>query len=538
MNYIIDESGRQLFCATKAYWFKEGLCAVQVGGKWGFINTSGKIVIPCQYDKVWGFENGAAVVMSNDKFGLINKSGKLLAPLQYKDYDYVPQPFDGVVCVNIGIGSNDKRIYKCIDIEGKTLFTKPARVPLEFSEGLASIWVSDGYGVIDKNGDFVIPVGAFDYIMEFKNGVAEVQKGILRGFINKSGQFIVPLEYKYFDNSAFPIVIAHSDKGVVCLDARTGTEITPLSKDKDKYKSSSFMNTDGMVIIDVNDSDIVYFYDILSRNTLTLSNIKEHWRFSNGLCAIASKKSRQSGFIDKTGTLVLTYDFGETIGCSEFHRGCCILNNKFVNKKGDVLRQIPPRHKVQYSSPNVVENGYWIEEGPDILTSKYGPYQGEALLDDNGKIVYKGFRIKTLGHSSLIPVKGANITGREKWGYINRAGKLVIPYQFTESSIFKEGFATVDEPPVGKAAKGCYIATSVYGSYDVPNVWVLRRFRDLCLSKFTIGRTFIRIYYRISPTLVKIAGDSKIFKGIFKPLLDRFVSLLRNRGYSDSPYSD
>lgn len=25
---------------------------------------------------------------------------------------------------------------------------------------------------------------------------------------------------------------------------------------------------------------------------------------------------------------------------------------------------------------------------------------------------------------------------------------------------------------------GCYIATCVYGSYDCPQVWILRRFRD------------------------------------------------------------
>ena len=25
---------------------------------------------------------------------------------------------------------------------------------------------------------------------------------------------------------------------------------------------------------------------------------------------------------------------------------------------------------------------------------------------------------------------------------------------------------------------GCYVATCVYGSYDCPEVWVLRRFRD------------------------------------------------------------
>ncbi|MFR9028073.1 MAG: DUF2726 domain-containing protein [Clostridium sp.] len=35
-----------------------------------------------------------------------------------------------------------------------------------------------------------------------------------------------------------------------------------------------------------------------------------------------------------------------------------------------------------------------------------------------------------------------------------------------------------------KKRRGCYIATAVYGSYDCPQVWVLRRFRDQILEKY------------------------------------------------------
>ena len=56
--------------------------------------------------------------------------------------------------------------------------------------------------------------------------------------------------------------------------------------------------------------------------------------------------------------------------------------------------------------------------------------------------------------------------------------------------------------------KGCYIATSVYGSYDCPEVWALRRFRDDTLEKTFLGRGFITLYYSISPTLVKIFGNN------------------------------
>lgn len=58
----------------------------------------------------------------------------------------------------------------------------------------------------------------------------------------------------------------------------------------------------------------------------------------------------------------------------------------------------------------------------------------------------------------------------------------------------------------------CYIATAVYGSYDCPEVWTLRRFRDYTLAETWYGRAFISTYYAISPTLVKWFGKSEIFK--------------------------
>ncbi len=85
---------------------------------------------------------------------------------------------------------------------------------------------------------------------------------------------------------------------------------------------------------------------------------------------------------------------------------------------------------------------------------------------------------------------------------------------------------------------GCYIATSVYGSYDCPEVWVLRRFRDKCLKKYTLGRLFIKFYYAISPRLVSKFGDKKVFSGVFKPMLDNLVNRLMDEGYESTNYYD
>lgn len=88
------------------------------------------------------------------------------------------------------------------------------------------------------------------------------------------------------------------------------------------------------------------------------------------------------------------------------------------------------------------------------------------------------------------------------------------------------------------AKSGCYVATAVYGSYDCPEVSVLRRWRDNSLASTSWGRRLIRFYYRVSPAVVRAVGNEQWFsRGVRWPL-DRFVARLRASGYSSLPYSD
>ena len=85
---------------------------------------------------------------------------------------------------------------------------------------------------------------------------------------------------------------------------------------------------------------------------------------------------------------------------------------------------------------------------------------------------------------------------------------------------------------------GCYVATCVYGSYDCPQVWTLRRFRDNTLGETWYGRAFVRMYYAVSPTLVKWFGQTQWFKRMWKGTLDKMVDRLSSNGVEDTPYED
>ena len=85
---------------------------------------------------------------------------------------------------------------------------------------------------------------------------------------------------------------------------------------------------------------------------------------------------------------------------------------------------------------------------------------------------------------------------------------------------------------------GCYIATAVYGSYNCPQVWLLRRYRDNGLAKCILGRLFIRAYYAVAPTLIKWFGKNKFFNNLCRKVLNYKVQQLRKLGIEDTPYLD
>lgn len=102
----------------------------------------------------------------------------------------------------------------------------------------------------------------------------------------------------------------------------------------------------------------------------------------------------------------------------------------------------------------------------------------------------------------------------------------------------KQYDSTYTAPVINTASGGCYVATAVYGSYDCPQVWTLRRYRDYTLDRTWYGRSFIHTYYAISPTLVKWFGHTSWFKKMWRGKLDKIVNRLQNDGVKGTPYED
>jgi hypothetical protein len=58
--------------------FSEGLAVVVIGGKYGYIDESGSIVVEPKFDQAFNFDNGLATVQIADRYGYIDTQGNYI----------------------------------------------------------------------------------------------------------------------------------------------------------------------------------------------------------------------------------------------------------------------------------------------------------------------------------------------------------------------------------------------------------------------------------------------------------------------------
>jgi hypothetical protein len=142
--------------------------------KFGYIDRTGKIVIPAQFNRAENFSEGLATVEIGEKYGCIDLNGNMVIPPQFNDYIYR---------FGNGLAKVDRSGY--IDRTGKIVIADRFDQANTFSEGLAVVRIDNStesrYGYINTAGKVVIPV-KFLSATEFKNGLAKV--GIIGGKIH------------------------------------------------------------------------------------------------------------------------------------------------------------------------------------------------------------------------------------------------------------------------------------------------------------------------------------------------------------------
>jgi WG containing repeat len=165
--------------------------AERQSGPWGYIDKTGRVVIPLQYQQAQPFSEGLAAVRKDDKFGFIDRTGRVVIDFQF---GWV-QPFqDGRSVVSTGhVGG--RTTWAIIDPDGRITAVPNAQSIRPFREGRAVITISDignkqKAGVIDPSGRLVIGP-EYDQILSFSEGLAAGRRNGKWGFIDKDGAVVI-----------------------------------------------------------------------------------------------------------------------------------------------------------------------------------------------------------------------------------------------------------------------------------------------------------------------------------------------------------
>jgi hypothetical protein len=175
---------------------REGIKYFQVieNGKTGFRDLDGNIVIEPKFDMAEMFSEGYSSVRVGDKHGFIDETGKYVLPLQ--PYEFLGSLHNGLASVRI----NDKAGF--INIKGEQIIKPQFDWVGDFSEGLCVVQNDNSkndvgkYGYIDTTGKVVIDF-KFQYANNFENGRAKVEINNLWGAIDKTGKLIEPATHQY-----------------------------------------------------------------------------------------------------------------------------------------------------------------------------------------------------------------------------------------------------------------------------------------------------------------------------------------------------
>lgn len=286
-------------------------------GKYGFIDRTGKIVIPPRFDGAGKFSEGRADVTIDGKHGYIDKAGVVVIRPQFI----------------------------------RQHIRKWSRSLGDFSEGLAVVQVSENglFGFIDRSGSQVIPL-KFTGVLDFSQGLAQATMDPNRkkiGFINKKGDWVIPPQF--LDASDFSEDLAavqigkESDYKWGYIDRNGTMVIPPRFEEASRFREglatvdiggdltfSAFIDKQGQVVIKARPG--FYRFDLFSQGRATFYTSSHR------------TKTGKMGCMDKTGKVVIPPQFDVIWGFSEGLASIEIdEKNGFIDLSGKML--VPPQFR-------------------------------------------------------------------------------------------------------------------------------------------------------------------------------------------------
>jgi len=267
--------------------FREGLALVRSGKKKVFIDTNGKEVIAPEFDIVNDFSEGIAAVnigqvrnsigliANPGKWGYIDKTGKLVIPMKFT---HAEDFSEGLAAANLG----DADHGAFIDHTGKTVFDVPLDVTVGFHEGLVGVLLRGTVTYYDRSGRKIpISTAYGPKTSSFSEGLLPIEVKDKWGYVDKTGKIVI--EPKFEDGESF-------HEGLAPVKVRG--EVVWCPADSSGNRSGSSM---------------MWGYTDKTGRMVIPQVLNSAEPFSEGLAAVS--KCDEAYFIDKTGKTVISGNF-------------------------------------------------------------------------------------------------------------------------------------------------------------------------------------------------------------------------------------
>jgi len=232
---------------------------VKLNGKWGIVGENGYIM-PCEYDSQFNFSEpvkGTIKIVKNNKYGLIDNTGKILVPCKYENINQaiingrfvywknkkmgidnvngetiIPPEYDMVTDLwnlNMILVKKDNK-YGVYNISGKIIcpLISNTEPKYEAAEKLLLGNNETGAFIFDFNGNLVAKIEGATEINQFQNGLAKITIENLSGFVNNKGIVVIPCKYNSIEAFSSPDYLARAERNKQWgLVSQKGEEIIP-----------------------------------------------------------------------------------------------------------------------------------------------------------------------------------------------------------------------------------------------------------------------------------------------------------------------
>jgi len=362
-------------------------------------------------------------------------------------------------------------------IAGMGLVASAELAPI--GEGLFAVDNNYGaYGYIDKNGTVVIQL-EYDNAGSFSEGLACVRKGDNWGYIDQSGAVVISFTYDYADSFSEGLaVVRNSSYNWGAID-RTGAVVIPF-----EY-NSVLPFSEGLAAVE-NDDGQWGFIDKTGAVVIPF-DYGYALSFSEGLAAVLTDDGYC--YIDKTGNVMISFDY--TAIPFSFSEGLAHVYNDevectgFIDKTGAVV--IPFEH-------------YGPEPFSEGLSREYAFNGRYGFIDKTGDFVISREYASALDFSEGLAAVSNN---DGKWGYIDKTGKVVIPMIYDDAGSFKEGYA------IGMVDGGYVVLTNPLPHIATPTTsTVLVNGKQVAFDAYNIGGNN---YFKLRDLAYVLNGTEKQF---------------------------